>query len=462
MNLIFRIVGLAVGVALSFSVSADDFVFRDVNVVDVRDGRILSGQDVAVSGRWITYIGEAGRVEVAGTVIEGLGKYLTPGLMDMHTHVSRPDQLIINMAFGVTTVRVMWGNPDTLKLRAQVQENMIPGPRIVAAGMLYDGLPPYWPGSVALTDANLADALVAGQKEAGYDFVKVYSRLTPEVFNAIMAAADKHGIEASGHVPQSVSFRSAVNSGLRTSEHFTGVLAAVMADPGLANPDVSPMFEDTKGLMEKIGRGEVDGSTMIDWRKVEELAKYSAQLDHWFVVTHHIMRNFTDNPLPPFEDGLRFLSAEERMIVLGDVGAFFGLTADQKNGETIMYEHRTKVLKAFHDAGAKIVVGTDQQSMVGLATIAEMQALNEAGISIPDVIRAATIEPARYLEREGDLGEVAVDAEADLLLLDANPLEDLVALRGINGVMTRGIWYDRIILDTMLDGVAERAAATGE
>ncbi len=462
----FRIVlvALTLWCALSPAVLADEFAFVGVDVIDVAAGGVVPNQTVTVSGGRIAEIGPSDAISLLASVhrIDGRGKYLAPGLMDMHTHVSKQDQLIVNMAFGVTTIRVMWGNPETLKLRQALEENRIPGPRIVAAGMLLDGHPPYWPGSTELTDPSLAEEIVAGQKRDGYDFVKVYSRLTPEVFDAILAAARKYGIEASGHIPQSVPFQHALDSGMKTSEHFTGVLAAVLTDSSLPNPDVSPFFANAKDLMERIGRGEIDPATLIDTAKVTTLAKYAAAQNHWFVPTHHIMRNFTNNPLPAFEKGLSYLTPEEKVIVLGDVGEFFSLTADQKTGESIMYQFRTDVLRAFYEAGAKIMVGTDQQTMVGLATIAEMQALHDAGIAVADVLRAATMVPANYLGRSGELGEVAEGAVADLILIGGNPLEDLSALEQLDGVMTRGIWRDRAALDELLAGVAARAAAAGE
>jgi len=302
----------------------------------------------------------------------------------------------------------------------------------------------YWPGSPGLTEPLLANDIVAGQKALGYDFVKVYSRLQRSVFDAIAAAGRRHDMDVSGHVPQAVPFRHAVEAGMRTSEHFVGVLHAVFRDQSLPSPDVSPMFDEAKQFMEQVGRGEINVEGLIDWRKVKELSAWLAGRKHWLVPTHHIMRNFTDNPLPPFEAGLRYLTPEERMLVHGDVGEFFGLTEDQKKGETLMYELRTDILKAFHDAGAKIMVGTDQQTMVGLATVAEMQALEQAGMSRADALRAATTVTADYLGRSGEFGEVREGAVADLILVKGNPLKDLAAL------------------NAMLDEVSEKMAALKE
>jgi imidazolonepropionase-like amidohydrolase len=440
---------------------AEEIAFVGAKVVDVRSGTILDGHTVLVDEGKISKVAPAESVTLAPevTVVDASGKFLAPGLMDMHTHVSKPEQLIVNMAYGVTTIRVMWGNPETLKLREALETNQIPGPRIVTAGMLLDGEPPYWPGSQAMTDPAAADALVAEQKRDGYDFVKVYSRLTPEAFFAIAEAGKKHGMEVSGHVPQAIHLREAMDAGLKTSEHFISVLWSVFADPSLPNPDVSPMFPETAEFIRSIGRGEIDVATLVDPAKVKALAEYAAAQDHWFVPTHQIMRNFTDNPLPPFEQGLRYYTPEERAILVdGAIAEFFGLTPEQQKGEALLYKMRSDVLLAFHEAGAKIMVGTDQQTMVGLATVGEMKTLREVGMTNADVLRAATMVPADYLGRSGELGEVREGAIADLILVGNNPLQDLDALHQIEGVMTRGTWYDRARLDRMLDEVATKMA----
>jgi imidazolonepropionase-like amidohydrolase len=438
-----------------------DKAFVGASVVDVRSGTILEDMTVLVRDGKITTLSASDSLSLdpAVTVVDASGKFLSPGLMDMHTHVSKPEQLIVNMAFGVTTIRVMWGNPETLKMREALEANQMPGPRIVTAGMLIDGEPPYWPGSTAMTDPAAADAMVAEQKRDGYDFVKVYSRLTPEVFYAIAEAGKKHGMEVSGHVPQALNLRQGVEAGMRSSEHFIAALWAVMANPELPSPDVGAMFEVSAEFARRIGRGEIDVDGLVDPQKVKELAEYVAARDHWLVPTHQIMRNFTENPLPAFEKGVRFMTPEELSYTDGEVLAkFFGLTPEQKKGESLLYPIRSEVLRAFYAAGAKIMVGTDQQTMVGLATIGEMKTLHEIGMTKADVLRAATMVPADYLGRSGELGEVRNGAVADLLLLDANPLENLEALEKVQGVMTRGIWYDRVSLDRMLDEVAAKLA----
>ena len=448
-----------------FASAAEDYVaFVNTNVVDVENAQVLADRTVIVRGEHISGIVAADTPLPAGvTVINATGRYLAPGLMDMHTHIATPDDLALALGYGVTTVRVMWGNPGTLELRAKVASGELPGPRIVSAGDLMDGHPAIW-ASMGLeaneyTDPAAMDAAIAAQKAAGYDFIKTYSRLTPEVFLAIIEAGKKHDIEVSGHVPQDVPFKDAVTAGMRTSEHLIGVMHAAMGDDSLPSPDLAPFDERALELVESVGRGEVDVKRLLNPDKVAELATFIAGHDHWLVPTHDVMRNFTNNYQQPFPDALRYMSPTLRATFdsIAD-GSGFSLAEDQRAGETTLYSLRSALLGALHLVGAKIMVGTDHSLMSGPAVHQEIKALHDVGLSNAAAIRAATSVPGEYLARFGLSGVVADGAQADLVLLRANPLEDLAALKAIDGVMARGRWHDRAALDVLLDGVAARAA----
>ena len=443
-----------------------DVAFVGVNVVDVEGGAIVPQQTVVIAGDRIASISPSADTSLADTVmvVNASGQFLAPGIMDMHTHPVTNDDLALALGHGVTTMRVMWGNPLTLGQRASIEAGEIPGPRLITAGDLVDGEPPIWaqyglPAN-SYTDPDAMDAMVAEEKAAGYDFVKTYSRLTPEVFEAILSAGQKHGMEVSGHVPQGVSLRDAIEGGMRTSEHFIGVLAEVLSDETQGTPDLSVFDPGALEIVLRVASGEVDADTFVDPEKVEDFASWAAEQEHWFVPTHDIMRNFTNNTQRSFPGALRFMSAAE-LGLFDDIesGSFFRLTPPQKTGESILYEIRTQVLKEFHAAGAKIMAGTDHGRLAPLLIVEEIKALHNAGFSTAAALRAATSEPGRYLGMPGELGVVAEGAIADLILLDANPLDDLDALKRMQGVMARGVWYDRATLDAMLDDLSARLTA---
>ena len=234
--------------------------------------------------------------------IDGTGRYLLPGLTDMHAHVFTADALVPYLANGVTTVRNMWGGPMALEMKEAVAEGRIPGPRIVTAGQLLDGPPKIWAGSTEVADTAEAAALVAQQAADGYDFVKVYSRLSPEVLDAILAAGAEHGIAVAGHTPQDVPLLHAVQGGLRSAEHFTGMLSAVFADPALPNPDLGSFDPRNHELVKALGRGDLDAAELVDPDKVAQLGADLAAHDFWLVPTIDVMKNFTSIPRPAHPD----------------------------------------------------------------------------------------------------------------------------------------------------------------
>ncbi|GAB5415256.1 MAG: hypothetical protein Cons2KO_28590 [Congregibacter sp.] len=341
-----------------------------------------------------------------------------------------------------------------------MEEGSLVGARIFTAGQIVDGDPPIWEGMAVLSDAKDAYALVLRQQRAGYDFIKPYSRLEPSVFAALLSAGRRLNMQIAGHVPQDVSITDAINGGLRTSEHLIGVLHAVANDRSLPNPSLSPYDERAKELTLKLGTGEVATEGFIDPARLQELAELARTKSHWFVPTTRVMRNFGSSPVPYIDGMDRFAGAMELgilpLVKNGTFGTvFFNLTPEQKAGEDRLQELRREAILGLYNAGAPILVGTDS-FLAGAGTVAvdEMISLQELGIPTAAVLRAATLEPARYLNLEGSLGEVREGAIADLLLLNGNPLTDLRVLYTPLGVVKAGEWYDRSALDSMLDEVA--------
>lgn len=446
---------------------AETIDIKNVRVVDVRAGKVLENQHVRVEGERIVHISAASRSPsaAADTTIDARGAYLAPGLMDMHFHAQAREHLTLGLLRGVTTIRNMWGNPETLAWRAEVEEGTLAGSRVITAGIVIDGEPRIWPGSGAMSDPQEAEMFVTRQQRAGYDFIKPYSRLTPDVFAAILKAGDKLDMEIAGHVPQDVPLLDAINGGLRTSEHLIGVLHAVARDRSLPNPSLSPYDERAKALVIKFGTGEVPTENFIDPKRVQRVARAAREQGHWFVPTIRVMRNFGTSPVPCFADLERFAGPMEigmmPMIKAGTLGkVFFNLTEEHQRGEDKHQELRREAILALYEAGAPILAGTDSfQAGVGTVLVDEMRDLHDLGIPRDAVLRAATLEPARYLEREGELGEVREGAIADLVLTRENPLQSLSALYAPTAVMKAGVWYDAATIESMLSELEAAFAA---
>src|SRR5689334_9675120 len=215
-----------------------DLVISDVTVVPMSQGGELAHRSVVVRGdRIVAVAPSAGLTVPAGvTRIDGRGKWLMPGLTDMHVHVFGDDQLAMFVAAGVTTIRNMYGSDQHVVWRDKIARGELLGPTIVTAGPLIDGDPPIWPGSTVLVNPSDAEKVVTDQKAAGYDFLKPYSKLSKPAYEALAAAARRHGMILAGHVPEAVGLDGVLAAGQRSIEHLDGYLAALVPD-GVALPD---------------------------------------------------------------------------------------------------------------------------------------------------------------------------------------------------------------------------------
>ena len=221
------------GATLTPSGPSEVTAIVNVTVVPMDSERVLEEQTVLILGDRIASMGTADEITVPANaqVIDGRGRWLMPGLADMHVHLWDPEHLTLFLANGVTLVRNMWGTPMQLGMRASLANGDRFGPAVVTAGALLDGAPPIWPGSTMVESPEDARAEVRQMKEAGYDLVKVYNRLQPDVYEAIVAAADEYDIPVGGHVPDAVGLDGVLAAGQHTIEHLSGYLKA-LAEPG--------------------------------------------------------------------------------------------------------------------------------------------------------------------------------------------------------------------------------------
>lgn len=206
--------------------------FVDVTVVPMDEERLLEHQTVLIQDGRISAMGPASDVDVPDEAkrIEGSGRFLMPGLADMHVHYNEPSYAALFVANGVTTVRNMWGVPFHVVAREQIRRGEGFGPTIYTCGPIMDGSPPIWPGSTVIETHEEAWRSVAEQKQQGYDFLKVYSNLSREAFDAIVGAAREHSMRVVGHVSDGVGLRHALESGQASIEHLQGYLPALVPE----------------------------------------------------------------------------------------------------------------------------------------------------------------------------------------------------------------------------------------
>ena len=424
------------------------FAFVGVSVVTLDKERLLENQTVVVRDGRIVEVGPASKTKVpaGATRIEGRGKFLMPGLADMHAHLYPGDgssndlaaqQLILYLANGVTTVRNMIGAPAHVRLRERVREGKLLGPNVFTAG------PPFT-GNAAVS-AEVAERMVAEQKQAGYDLLKMHEGLKPEVYEAIVAAARRAGIPFAGHVTATVGLRRALAARQATIEHLDGYLQALVPEDSPVPPTPSQVVLGP--VLEHVDEARLPALA----RATRDAGVYNTPTLALFkiVVSSDDASEFSKWP------ELRYVPPKMRE---GFAKQKAGINAGEApEAERKRYvELRDHVVKALYDAGAKLLVGPDSPQLFlvpGFGTHREMAAMVEAGLPPYAVLQAATRNAAEYLGAPSEFGTVEAGRRADLLLLDANPLQSIANASRIAGVMVRGRWLPKAELDRMLSEV---------
>jgi imidazolonepropionase-like amidohydrolase len=441
-------------------------VFENVNVIPMDRERVLRGQTVVVRDGRVAEVGDARRVRVpkGALRVDGRGKYLLPGLVDMHTHLFSDDdfpdelaadELAVMLANGVTTARLMIGTPEHLAMRRRIEAGELLGPALYVAspqlaGRAYGG--GAFNGRV-VTTAEQARAAVRDFKAAGYDFIKLTTNITPEVYDAVDGAAKEAGIRVVGHVDVRVGLRRALAAGQQI-EHLDSYMEAVLRDDAPTKASVSDV-----GVWRKANWASLD---YVDDRKVEEVARATAAAGVYTCPTLSFFKlSFavepTDEEVRSRPD-YRFFPASLRESRHAALKRFWTEppTAERRR----RYQGvRDRLVKAIHEAGGKIMAGSDTPELFllyGFTLHRELQNLVAAGLSPYAALEAATRTPAEYLRVAGRVGTVAPGRRADLLLLEANPLEAIANTERRAGVMVRGRWLPADELRAMLDRAAAK------
>jgi imidazolonepropionase-like amidohydrolase len=413
--------------ALQAQQSPQAVAFVNVSVVTMDRDRILTDQTVVVQDGKISAMGSAARTAVPANAlrVDGRGKFLLPGLSEMHGHIPQANPnavftpetvLFLYIAGGATTVRGMQGNPSHLPLRQRVESGEIIGPR------LYLSSPPL-SGNNA-TDAAAAERLVRDAKQVGYDHLKVHEGLTKEAYDAIVRTAREVGLPWGGHVSVHVGVLGALAAKQSTIDHLDDyveglngdesripVLAKATKDAGVANVPTMPLWEVILGA-----------HTPASMNDRPELRYVPPQ-----------MRQAWENRVGPTHAGANRAAVQKEISL------------------------RNRMLKALSDEGAVILLGTDAPqlySVPGFSLQREMETMVGAGMTPLQVLQSGTVNIARYYGIESETGTVAVGKRADLLLLEANPLQDIRNVARKAGVMVRGKWLPWSEIQQRLDQIA--------
>ena len=439
----------------------ETLLIRNVAIVDVKTGNINKNKNVVIQGNRITSISTHAATQQNATTIDGAGKYLVPGLWDMHAHTLTDKRYVYSfpllIANGVTGVREMASNlsiEEVNQIRKDVADGKMLGPRFGALTYHFlDGPGTQFAQAIAISSPDSARLIVDQYKKAGADFIKVYNLLSRDVYLAIIDEAKKEKIPVEGHVPFSMTAAEVSALGQKTIEHDFDVLVSCSKDESELRKN---LHQQTWGQM------EAKAAVTYDEEKAKKLFTAFAHNDTWSCPTvafykpmwlvaneNEVMKDTLFNYLPKAQ-------VESWRI------PFERLSHNTVEAHrTRHYLMRSRIVKAMHDQGVKILAGTDcgaPCSVHGFSLHQELQALVDAGLSNADALRAATLNPAQFLNKEKDFGTVEKGKIADLVLLDANPLENINNTKKIYAVIVNGKLLERKDIDELLDKVKELAA----
>lgn len=413
----------------SFAKSTRAFV--DVAVLPMTaPGAFLDRQTVIVRDGIIEQIGPSDIVVVPDDAerIDGTGRYLMPGLADMHVHTTNANDLFLNLANGITLVRMMWGTETALERRAEIDTEQILAPRYFTAGRGMDGSPPFWPETEIVETALDGRQAVQRQHQAGYDFIKVYNRLNRAAYDAIIDEAATLGVPVIGHVPGAVDIEHALDSAHLGTEHLLGYARLVTAS------------------------GANNWNDVIDETRLEPAARRVRDSGTWTSPTLTVL-NRTQNDVARVTSsaGWRYISPDLREWLAGPN------TQPPAGRNPRADANRKRMVSALHAAGAPLLLGTDtgvQYLIPGFSLHEELDHWIDAGLTPAEVLHVATSEAAGFLGLDGVIGTIEPGAEADLLLLAADPRADIAHVQQRIGVMLRGRWYAEEQLQNWLEDIA--------
>jgi Amidohydrolase family len=442
-----------------------------VNIVDVKNEKIIPDKTVLINGDKIEKIGTNLKLPSNIKIIQGKDKFLIPGLWDMHYHnmddvsagITDSSLIPLLIANGITGVRDMFGFDITLKRRDSVRDGKLIGPETYVGEML-DGPTPIQPFAIPVNDTLRAVVLVDSLKNAGYDFIKVYSLLQREVYFAIAAESKKQNIPFEGHVPQTITPVEAALAGQKSMEHQIGMILLCSSLPDSVKNEYQNI------LMKILFRGGKDMDDKLDSLintfdtvQLNRAANIFIKTGAWYcptiVTVQNIFRRTKNVKEEIKNDSLMQYVAKDSKEAWEQMGArFANFSSEDWNIKLKQLELLNKIVKLLSDKKVNMLAGDDNNNpfcYAGFSLHQELLQLVNCGIRDRDVLKIATYNPAVFFGIEDKFGTVEQGKFANLVLLDANPLNKISNTKKISAVFLRGHYFNRNVLDNLLAGVKE-------
>lgn len=438
-----------------------------VAVITMENPQPLADHTVIIEGGLIRALAPAAELDVTGMErIDGSNRYLMPGLADMHTHVTDPGVGALYLVNGVTQLRNMDGRPWHLALAHKVERGEFLGPRIVSVSPLIDGLGAEGltarPRSLVVTDPAQAQPLVRQLVARGYREIKAYQWLSLEALRALGMSAAQARVRMAGHCPDGITFEESIDAGMSCFEHLTGIATGHLRDGRQF-----PSMRDAAGR-----RGTRESLELIahqlDFDAIRRLAGSMATRDIWNCPTLVVWQKQIQEPRLAMADpdlGVEHPSVVREWGRL--INARFGSLPCPADEWLALGRARdaalSKVVSILHQEGAPLLLGTDAPNpfvIHGRSIHHELANLVRAGLSAHEALRCGTTEAARFFGESATWGSVSAGKRADLLLLRANPLKDIMAVRDeLEAVFVNGHCLTRADLDDLLAAHAGKLEA---
>ena len=446
---------------LTLCADAQTLTITHATVIDTVTGKIQPDSTIIINGNRITTVAPSSQLKpTAGQVIDATGKYLIPGLWDMHTHVYFDSTaadgtdlvLPLFLANGITGIRDMGSALDpVLQARDDIAAHRLLGPRMIVSGPMLDGPKSHYKAAIAIATPEDGRKAVDMLKGRGVDFIKVQSGIPREAYFAIADESKKIGIPFEGHVPDSIRASEAVASGQRTFEHLIGIFEASSPDETkyLTSKKTVGMFLATYDpareakIISLLARNQVWQCPTLFWERGQWLVDaidYTKDPDlayaphtwvdkHWPAAQKGIMKSLDTDPLP----------IRKKFVT-----------------------HELDIVRKLHAANVPFLAGTDTPAGVdvlpGISLHLELQRFVAAGFSPLQALQTATLNPAKFYNNLNDYGTVQPGRIADLVLLEANPLNSIANTRKIAAVITDGRYLSQQDLTELRTKLKQLAA----